>query len=142
MGRSAKNDVTGEAQSVAKYCAYLQKKSGFTVKEFAKKCGMSENYWYIRARFDAPLTLSDCERIAKANHMNLKTFFINALNHGIDPETGQRVYDPTAAVDEQSKVAATLAKAQRGSMDLAALHDDNKQALIDGEAGPDYDDPA
>ena len=50
-----------------------------TATDFAAKCGFSRNYWFVRARFDAPLTVSDCERIAKTCGMTLRQLFANAL---------------------------------------------------------------
>ena len=62
MGTRANNDVTAGARSIMQYCKSLQVKSGITATEFAAECGFSRNYWFVRARFDAPLTISDCER--------------------------------------------------------------------------------
>ena len=73
MGTRANNDVTAGAQSIMQYCKSLQAKSGMTATEFAAECGFSRNYWFVRARFDAPLTISDCER------MTLKELFTRAL---------------------------------------------------------------
>ena len=61
------------------YCKSLQAKSGMTATEFAAECGFSRNYWFVRARFDAPLTISDCERIANVCGMTLKELFTRAL---------------------------------------------------------------
>lgn len=61
------------------YCKSLQVKSGITATEFAAECGFSRNYWFVRARFDAPLTISDCERIANVCGMTLKELFTRAL---------------------------------------------------------------
>lgn len=59
------------------------------------------------------------------------------------PDANAATVDTVAGtMDESSKVAAVLSKAKRGDHTLAALHDKNKQELIDGEAGPDYADPA
>lgn len=61
------------------YCKKLQAKSGLTATEFAAECGFSRNYWFVRARYDAPLTISDCERIAKVCGMTTQELFLNAL---------------------------------------------------------------
>lgn len=61
------------------YCKSLQAKSGMTATDFAAECGFSRNYWFVRARFDAPLTVSDCERIANVCGMTLKDLLANAL---------------------------------------------------------------
>ena len=79
MGTRANNDVTAGARSIMQYCKSLQVKSGMTATEFAAECGFSRNYWFVRARFDAPLTISDCERIANVCGMTLKELFTRAL---------------------------------------------------------------
>lgn len=79
MGTRANNDVTAGARSIMQYCKSLQVKSGITATEFAAECGFSRNYWFVRARFDAPLTISDCERIANVCGMTLKELFTRAL---------------------------------------------------------------
>ena len=79
MGTRANNDVTAGARSIMQYCKSLQAKSGMTATEFAAECGFSRNYWFVRARFDAPLTISDCERIANVCGMTLKELFTRAL---------------------------------------------------------------
>ena len=80
MGTRANNDVTAGARSIMQYCKSLQVKSGMTATEFAAECGFSRNYWFVRARFDAPLTISDCERIANVCGMTLKELFTRALS--------------------------------------------------------------
>lgn len=107
------------------YCKTLQAKSGLTATEFAAECGFSRNYWFVRARFDAPLTISDCERIANVCGMTLKELFASALR-------GQ----------EASQIECTLQKLHDGNIALAAYDAPGKQAAINGEAGPDYDEPA
>lgn len=125
MGTRANNDVTAGARSVMEYCKTLQSRSGMTATDFAAECGFSRNYWFVRARFDAPLTVSDCERIAKACGMTLRELFANAL-----------------AEQEGKRTADTLNKLRKGDVDLAAYDVPGKQAAINGEAGPDYDEPA
>lgn len=125
MGTRANNDVTAGARSIMQYCKTLQAKSGLTATEFAAECGFSRNYWFVRARFDAPLTISDCERIANVCGMTLKQLFASALR-------GQ----------EASQIERTLQKLHDGNIALAAYDAPGKQAAINGEAGPDYDEPA
>ena len=125
MGTRANNDVTAGARSIMQYCKTLQAKSGLTATEFAAECGFSRNYWFVRARFDAPLTISDCERIANVCGMTLKELFASALR-------GQ----------EASQIERTLQKLHDDNIALAAYDAPGKQAAINGEAGPDYDEPA
>lgn len=126
MGTRANNDVTAGARSIMQYCKTLQAKSGLTATEFAAECGFSRNYWFVRARFDAPLTISDCERIANVCGMTLKELFASALR-------GQ---------EASQQIERTLQKLHDGNIALAAYDAPGKQAAINGEAGPDYDEPA
>lgn len=40
------------------------KNSGITIDEFFDSSGLSNNYWYKRMRYEAPLNTSDVEHIA------------------------------------------------------------------------------
>ena len=66
MGSRANTEITDDAKAVMDVCNELRIKTGMTVKDFSAKCGMGENYWYVRQRYDAPLTLSDVSKIAAA----------------------------------------------------------------------------
>lgn len=79
MGTRANNDVTAGARKIMDYCKKLQVESGLTATEFAAECGFSRNYWFVRARYDAPLTVSDCSRIAQTCGMTLMELMTNAL---------------------------------------------------------------
>ena len=57
--------------------------------------------------------------------MTLRQLFANAL-----------------AAQEEKRTTETLNKLQRGDVTLAAYRTAGKQEAIDGEAGPDYDEPA
>lgn len=101
MGSKPNTEVTAGAKLVMDYCKRLQVKSGLNAVDFAKKCGMGQNYWYVRARYDAPLTMSDCEHIARANNMSLRDLFRNALGSSdsehidnISQTTGGIAVDP------------------------------------------------
>lgn len=60
-----------------------------------------------------------------------------------DPITTlQKVMSYAKTQEEDEKISTTLEKIQQGDMTLAAYVIDNKQEHIDGEAGPDYDEPA
>ncbi len=103
MGTRANNDVTAGARSIMDYCKKLQAKSGLTATEFAAECGFSRNYWFVRARYGAPLTISDCERIAKACGMTTQELFRNALIG--EPSSAQPYcYGLAANMDENRDV--------------------------------------
>lgn len=121
MGTRANNDVTAGARSIMQYCKSLQAKSGMTATEFAAECGFSRNYWFVRARFDAPLTISDCERIANVCGMTLKELFTRAL--GSD---AARAY---AAREREFQVTDDLVGPRfedLSPLDLAASRDMNR----------------
>lgn len=102
------------------YCKSLQAKSGMTATEFAAECGFSRNYWFVRARFDAPLTISDCERIANVCGMTLKELFTRAL--GSD---AARAY---AARERQNQITDDLVEPRFEDLppqELAANRDPN-----------------
>lgn len=119
MGRKAQ-EVTHFAKQVMDECVRLQKKSGMTIKEFAKACGFGEVYWYTRANYSLPLNLSDLERISEVTGVSPGDIVIDSQRHAIEE---------------------TEAKARVG-LALAAYDAPGKQEAINGEAGPDYDEPA
>ena len=103
------------------YCKSLQAKSGMTATEFAAECGFSRNYWFVRARFDAPLTISDCERIANVCGMTLKELFTRALG-----SAAARAY---AARERQNQITDDLVEPRFEDLppqELAASRDRNR----------------
>lgn len=116
MGARANNDVTAGARSIMEYCKSLQAKSGMTATEFAAECGFSRNYWFVRARFDAPLTISDRERIASVCGMTLKDLVEKSLG-----DDAAREYESRLA-DELVELIA----AQSKDFSMAANDDPNK----------------
>ena len=120
MGMKA-NEVTQFAKQVMRECVRLQKNSGMTIKEFAKACGFGEDYWYKRQNFTRPLNLSDLERISEVTGVSVGDIVMDSQRHAI--EDAER-------------------KAQAGGYGLAAYDAQGKQEAINGEAGPDYDEPA
>jgi hypothetical protein len=119
MGSKA-NEMTPLATQIMRECVRLQKKSGMTVAEFAKACGFSRDYWYKHANLSRPLTLSDLERISEVTGVSPGDIVIDSQRHAIEE---------------------TEAKARVG-LTLAAYDAPGKQEAINGEAGPDYDEPA
>lgn len=112
MGTRANNDVTAGARKIMDYCKKLQAESGLTATEFAEECGFSRNYWFVRARYDAPLTISDCSRIAKVCGMTLMELMTNAL-------TPEEHASHGSSVEELDDVVSKLG--------LAANIDENKE---------------
>jgi len=119
MGRKAQ-EVTHFAKQVMDECVRLQKQSGMTIKEFAKACGFGEVYWYTRANYSLPLNLSDLERISEVTGVSIGDIVMDSKRHAVE---------------------AAERKAQAGGYGLAAYDAAGKQEAINGEAGPDYDEP-
>lgn len=92
-----------------------------TATEFAAECGFSRNYWFVRARFDAPLTISDCERIANVCEMTLKELFTSAL----DIEAA-RAYEARARRPRTTDELVDRIAAHPEDYDTAAHTDPNK----------------
>ena len=128
MGSKANNDVTPGAKRVMNYAQTLQAQSGLPAGDFAKKCGMGRTYWFSRANGSAPLTISDCERIATTCGMTLRELFENALKGGADSQA--------------ERIARTLLAVHDDPLSLAAYAAPGKREAIDGEAGSYYDEPA
>ena len=101
-------------------CVRIQRASGMTVADFAKACGFSRDYWYKHASLSRPLTIGDLERISNASGVSVEDIVVGSQRHMIE-ETEARV---------------------RAGYGLAAYDAPGKQTAIDGEAGPDYDEPA
>ena len=59
MARGSKNEVTEDSKRIIDVCRQLLKNSGITIDEFFDSSGLSNNYWYKRMRYEAPLNTSD-----------------------------------------------------------------------------------
>ena len=120
MGRKA-NEMTPLATQIMNECIRIQKASGMTVADFAKACGFSRDYWYKHANLSRPLTIGDLERISEVTGVSIGDIVMDSKRHAIEEAE---------------------AKAQAGGYGLAAYNAQGKQEAINGEAGPDYDEPA
>jgi hypothetical protein len=120
MGSKA-NEMTPLATQIMRECIRLQKASGMTVADFAKACGFSRDYWYKHANLSRPLNIGDLERISQVTGISPGDIVMNSQRHAVE---------------------AAERKAQAGGYGLAAYNADGKQEAINGEAGPDYDEPA
>ena len=78
-------------------------------------------------RGDTAFTTSDIDALAKALGCDALLLLKEAAQ------------EPT---DEERIIRAALRRLQEDPLALAAYMSDSKQADIDGEAGPDYDEPA
>ena len=64
MARGPKNEVTEDSKRIINICRQLLKNSDISIDEFFDSSGLSNNYWYKRMRYEAPLNTSDVEHIA------------------------------------------------------------------------------
>ena len=55
------------------------KNSGISIDEFFDSSGLSNNYWYKRMRYEAPLNTSDVEHIASTFRLTSLDIYTRAL---------------------------------------------------------------
>lgn len=79
MARGSKNEVTEDSKRIIDVCRQLLKNSGITIDEFFDFSGLSNNYWYKRMRYEAPLNTSDVEHIASTFGLTSLDIYTRAL---------------------------------------------------------------
>lgn len=79
MARGSKNEVTEDSKRIIDACRQLLKNSGITIDEFFDSSGLSNNYWYKRMRYEAPLNTSDVEHIASTFGLTSLDIYTRAL---------------------------------------------------------------
>lgn len=79
MARGSKNEVTEDSKRIIDVCRQLLKNSGITIDEFFDSSGLSNNYWYKRRRYEAPLNTSDVEHIASTFGLTSLDIYTRAL---------------------------------------------------------------
>ena len=79
MARGSKNEVTEDSKRIIDVCRQLLKNSGITIDEFFDSIGLSNNYWYKRMRYEAPLNTSDVEHIASTFGLTSLDIYTRAL---------------------------------------------------------------
>ena len=120
MARGSKNEVTEDSKRIIDVCRQLLKNSGITIDEFFDSSGLSNNYWYKRMRYEAPLNTSDVEHIASTFGLTSLDIYTRAL--GSD---AARAY---AASERESRISDDLVDriaAHPEDFDVAANHDEN-----------------
>lgn len=100
MARGSKNEVTEDSKRIIDVCRQLLKNSGITIDEFFDSSGLSNNYWYKRMRYEAPLNTSDVEHIASTFGLTSLDIYTRAL--GSD---AARAY---AASERESRISDDL----------------------------------
>lgn len=121
MARGSKNEVTEDSKRIIDVCRQLLKNSGITIDEFFDSSGLSNNYWYKRMRYEAPLNTSDVEHIAFTFGLTSLDIYTRAL--GSD---AARAY---AARERESRITDDLVEPRFEDLppqELAANTDRNR----------------
>lgn len=130
MARGSKNEVTEDSKRIIDVCRRLLKNSGISIDEFFDSSGLSNNYWYKRMRYEAPLNTSDVEHIASTFGLTSLDIYTRAL--GSD---AARAY---AARERESRITDGLIDriaAHPEDYDVAANRDPN--ARLEAETPDD-----
>ena len=130
MARGSKNEVTEDSKRIIDVCRQLLKNSGITIDEFFDSSGLSNNYWYKRMRYEAPLNTSDVEHIASTFGLTSLDIYTRAL--GSD---AARAYE---ARERESQITDDLIDriaAHPEDYDVAANRDSN--ARLEAETPDD-----
>lgn len=126
MARGSKNEVTEDSKRIIDACRQLLKNSGITIDEFFDSSGLSNNYWYKRMRYEAPLNTSDVEHIASTFGLTSLDIYTRALGSKAAREYGARNL-PQIPDDLVDRIAA-----HPEDYDVAALTDPDKEAEMNG----------
>ena len=119
MARGSKNEVTEDSKRIIDVCRRLLKNSGISIDEFFDSSGLSNNYWYKRMRYEAPLNTSDVEHLASTFGLTSLDIYTRALG-----SEAARTY----ARERQNQVTDDLIDriaARPEDYDVAANHDEN-----------------
>lgn len=121
MARGSKNEVTEDSKRIIDVCRQLLKNSGITIDEFFDSSGLSNNYWYKRMRYEAPLNTSDVEHIASTFGLTSLDIYTRALG-----SEAARAYE---ARERQSQITDDLVEPRFEDLppqELAASTDRNR----------------
>lgn len=121
MARGSKNEVTEDSKRIIDVCRQLLKNSGITIDEFFDSSGLSNNYWYKRMRYEAPLNTSDVEHIASTFGLTSLDIYTRALG-----SEAARAYE---ARERQNQVTDDLVEPRFEDLppqELAASTDRNR----------------
>ena len=83
MARGPKNEVTEDSKRIIDICRQLLKNSDISIDEFFDSSGLSNNYWYKRMRYEAPLNTSDVEHIASTFGLTSLDIYTRALGSDV-----------------------------------------------------------
>lgn len=130
MARGSKNEVTEDSKRIIDVCRRLLKNSGISIDEFFDSSGLSNNYWYKRMRYEAPLNTSDVEHIASTFGLTSLDIYTRALG-----SEAARAYE---ARERQNRITDDLIDriaAHPEDYDMAANRDPN--ARLEAETPDD-----
>lgn len=121
MARGPKNEVTEDSKRIINICRQLLKNSDISIDEFFDSSGLSNNYWYKRMRYEAPLNTSDVEHIASTFGLTSLDIYTRALG-----SEAARAYE---ARERQSQITDDLVEPRFEDLppqELAASRDMNR----------------
>lgn len=121
MARGSKNEVTEDSKRIIDVCRQLLKNSGITIDEFFDSSGLSNNYWYKRMRYEAPLNTSDVEHIASTFGLTSLDIYTRALGSDAARAYAAREREFQVTDDLVDRIAA-----HPEDFDVAASKDSNK----------------
>lgn len=130
MARGSKNEVTEDSKRIIDVCRQLLKNSGITIDEFFDSSGLSNNYWYKRMRYEAPLNTSDVEHIASTFGLTSLDIYTRAL--GSD---AARAYEYRERQNQITNDLIDRIAAHPEDYDVAANRDPNKEIEMNGGEG-------
>lgn len=121
MARGPKNEVTEDSKRIIDICRQLLKNSDISIDEFFDSSGLSNNYWYKRMRYEAPLNTSDVEHIASTFGLTSLDIYTRALGSDAARAYAAREREFQVADDLVDRIAA-----HPEDYDVAANKDPNK----------------
>ena len=104
MARGPKNEVTEDSKRIIDICRQLLKNSDISIDEFFDSSGLSNNYWYKRMRYEAPLNTSDVEHIASTFGLTSLDIYTRALGSDAAIEAA----DVVLMDDDPRKIAKAI----------------------------------
>lgn len=121
MARGPKNEVTEDSKRIINICRQLLKNSDISIDEFFDSSGLSNNYWYKRMRYEAPLNTSDVEHIASTFGLTSLDIYTRALGSDAARSYEAREREFQVTDDLVDRIAA-----HPEDYDVAANKDPNK----------------
>ena len=121
MARGPKNEVTEDSKRIIDICRQLLKNSDISIDEFFDSSGLSNNYWYKRMRYEAPLNTSDVEHIASTFGLTSLDIYTRALGSDAARSYEAREREFQVTDDLVDRIAA-----HPEDYDVAANKDPNK----------------